>query len=215
MSEPLRLGRGEAHAWSFELAATGRCSRRAESHRALLRVLAAYLDEDPERIELRTGVAGKPALAPPGHPLRFSLSHSGGLALVAVAHGREVGIDVEEATRGRDFSRLARRWLHPRVASEIEATPGQRRPAAFYAAWTRHEAAGKCLGTGLAASTGRPVPTVALDVGPGHAAALAIAAETDAMLPSCQTRPPGKVARLGAGKALAPLSSAAASSART
>jgi 4'-phosphopantetheinyl transferase len=215
MSEPVRLGRGEVHVWSFALPATDRRLRRAEAQRALRQVLAAYLDEDPRRIELRDGAAGKPALAWPGHPLRFNLSHSGALALVAVAFGREVGVDVEEMTRTRDFIRLARRWLAPGVAREIEATPRRRRPAAFYAAWTRHEATGKCLGAGLATGSGRPLPTVALDVGPSHAATLAVAAEADAMLPSCQTRPPGKVARLGAGKALALLSSAAASSART
>jgi 4'-phosphopantetheinyl transferase len=176
MPERVRLGKSEAHVWSFALAATDRRSRRAESQRALRRVLAAYLDEDPGRIGLRPGRAGKPALATPGHPLRFNLSHSGGLALVAVAFGREVGIDVEDMTKTRDFPRLAKRWLAPRVATEIETLPPQRRPTAFYAAWTRHEAAGKCHGGGLGGGAGRPAPTLALDVGPAHAAALAIAA---------------------------------------
>jgi 4'-phosphopantetheinyl transferase len=176
MPERVRLDEGEAQVWSFALAATDRCSRRAESQRALRQVLAAYLDEDPERIGLRIGLAGKPALVMPGHPLRFNLSHSGGLALVAVAFGREVGIDVEDMTRTRDFPRLAKRWLAPRVATEIEALAPRRRPAAFYAAWTRHEAAGKCHGAGLGGGPGQPAATVALDVGPAHAAALAIAA---------------------------------------
>lgn len=215
MPEAPPLARGEAHVWSFALAAADRRSRRTESRRALRRVLSAYLGEDPERIELRPGRGGKPELASPRHPLRFNLSHSGGLTLIAVALGREVGVDVEETGRARDFQRLARRWLGAGAAASVEAAPPARRAAAFYAAWTRHEAAGKCLGAGLGAGAAPGPPTVALDAGPRHAAALAVAPEPGAMLPACQTRLPGKVARLGAGKALAPSSSAAASSART
>ncbi len=216
MPETPPLGDGEAHVWSFALAAADRRSRRAESQRALRRVLAAYLDEGPDRIAFRPGRGGKPELASPHrHPLRFNLSHSGGLALIAVALGCEVGVDVEVTSGKRDFPRLARRWLGADAAAGVEAAPPARRAAAFYAAWTRHEAAGKCLGAGLSARPERPVSTLALDVGPGYSGAMAIAPESGAMLPACQTRPPGKVARLGAGKALAPLSSAAASSART
>jgi 4'-phosphopantetheinyl transferase len=172
----VRLDRGEVHVWSVELRSDGRRERRAEAGRALRRVLGGYLDRDPGQIELRAGSAGKPALVAPFQPLRFNLSHSGRLALVAVARDREVGIDVEDMSRPRDFSRLARRWLGPRVATEIEATPRHDRAAAFYAAWTRHEAAGKCLGSGLSEKQRRPLPAVALDVGPAHAAALAAAA---------------------------------------
>jgi 4'-phosphopantetheinyl transferase len=173
----VQLARDEAHVWSFALISSDRRSRRAESRLALRRVLAAYLDEDPERIELCAGAAGKPALTSPCHPLRFNLSHSGGQALVAVALGREVGVDVEDMSRTRDFSRLSRRWLAPRVATEIEAAPRRLRQAAFYAAWVRHEAVAKCLGSGLGApQPAQPVSVHGLEVTDGHAAALAVAA---------------------------------------
>jgi 4'-phosphopantetheinyl transferase len=67
------------------------------------------------RLELEDGVP----------PLRFNLSHTDGLAMIAVSIGRELGIDVE------------------RVAH---------RPEAFYRSWTRTEAHAKARGTGLGPS---------------------------------------------------------------
>jgi phosphopantetheinyl transferase len=116
---------------------------------ALRGVLAHYLDQPPEAIALRIGERGKPALADPGAPLRFNLSHSDELAMVAIGNEREVGIDVQLTGS---------------------------RPADFYVAWAQREAIAKCLGTGLWAPL--PKATVSLldlDVGPGYAAALAIA----------------------------------------
>lgn len=117
---------------------------------ALREVLARYLDEEPDAIELRAGEHGKPALADPSSPLRFNLSHSGDLALVAVTQGREVGVDIQK--------------IKPR------------RNVAFYKAWARREAIVKCAGTGLLAPPPPgPMAVQALDVASGFAAALAVA----------------------------------------
>ncbi|HWM64146.1 MAG TPA: 4'-phosphopantetheinyl transferase superfamily protein [Solirubrobacterales bacterium] len=193
---------------------------------ALRRVLARYLDEKPERIELVLEGRGKPVLARRHPPIRFNLSHSGGLALVAVTAGREVGVDVEAKESGRDFLRLAELGLDAEAATAVRDAPPEERGDVFYAAWVRHEAAVKCAGSGLGSpAPKRPMSIRDVDLGEGHAAAVAVAdslhvedqndAGANAMLPLCQTRPPGKVARLGAGKALALLSSVAASSAHT
>lgn len=202
---PLALGADEVHVW------------RTEAVDALPRVLCRYLDCGPEEVELQRGHHGKPRLPGRFPPLRFNLSHSGGLALVAISARLEVGVDIEAIKEGRDFRRLANRWLGPSAAERVCEAPPNSRAGAFYTAWARQEAVVKCLGTGLS----RPFPETPqvsiheLDGGSGFAAALAVASVPNAMLPACQTRPPGKVARLGAGKAPAPLSSAAASSART
>jgi phosphopantetheinyl transferase len=114
---------------------------------ALRTVLGAYLSRGPAAVELRIEPRGKPRLAAESR-LRFNLSHSSNLALVAVAFDREVGVDVE---------RLGDR------------------PSAFYEAWVRREAVAKCLGTGLGRP--QPDSAVAvshLDAGPGFEAALAI-----------------------------------------
>src|SRR5688500_1680334 len=70
------------------------------AHGALRGVLARYLALAPEAIEFHefhVGSTGKPILlnaSGSSHALRFNLSHSHGRMLVAVAKGREVGIDL-------------------------------------------------------------------------------------------------------------------------
>jgi hypothetical protein len=122
--------------------------RWVASRWALRAALALYLDVEPEAIELESDRRGKPCLAA-GSPLRFNLSHSRELTLIAVATGREVGVDVQRRCR---------------------------RPAAFYEDWVRREAIGKCFGVGLGAPPPtRPSWVGSLDVGPGWTAALAVA----------------------------------------
>jgi 4'-phosphopantetheinyl transferase len=126
--------------------------RWAASRWALRAALAGYLGVDPVAVALRAGRRGKPALAGDS-PLRFSLSHSGALALIAVASGREVGVDVE------------------RIGL---------RPAAFYDEWTSREAAAKCFGGGLGEPLPpRPLRVAPLDAGVGWAAALATEGEDE------------------------------------
>jgi 4'-phosphopantetheinyl transferase len=115
---------------------------------ALRMVLGDYLGQPAAAIELKLGRGGKPELADPASDLRFNLSHSHGRALVAVCPGREVGVDLERIGR---------------------------RPASFYAEWTRREALAKCFGSGLWAPLPElPASVAKLDVGAGFAAALAI-----------------------------------------
>jgi len=82
----------------------------------------------------------------------LNLSHSGGLALVAVSAGREVGVDIERA--------------RPRYT------------AAFLHDWVLREATTKCLGTGLSGPRAGPAAadpwTAGLEVGPDFAAAIAV-----------------------------------------
>lgn len=160
--------------WRFELgddAATG--SPRASARRALRTVLSRYLDEDPETIELVRGEHGKPELARPA-TLEFNLSHSHGLALIAVADGHPVGVDVEWVGRERNFLALAERELDSDVVAALRAGSSDQRAAIFYAAWTRHEARLKCHGGGLSGPRpAEPIAVTNLAVGAEHAAALA------------------------------------------
>lgn len=132
-------------------------------------------------VELRVGENGKPRLAVAPERLSFNLSHSGDLALVAIAPGGvEVGVDLERLRPRRDLVRLAERWLPPAdVAAVAAASPGPEREAVFYAAWTRHEARVKCVGSGLFGPPPDPeVVAVQLPIDAGYAAAVAVAAAT-------------------------------------
>jgi 4'-phosphopantetheinyl transferase len=142
---------------------------------ALRSALARYGDGVPERIGLTSGENGKPSLAGDGS-LRFNLSHSAELALIAVATDREVGVDIERIEVDRDLLSLARLGLDPRAATAVRAAPAAERPRVFYAAWVRREAVGKCFGSGLAAPPpNERVEVYQVEVGPDWAAAVAVA----------------------------------------
>jgi 4'-phosphopantetheinyl transferase len=125
--------------------------------RAALRgVLARYLGVPPERVAFVTGADGKPRLAPgPGADLRFNLSHSGGVALIAVRLGREVGVDLEELRDGVDGDAVAREFFDEPERARLEALAADGQPHAFFSAWVRREAVAKASGRGIASSAGR------------------------------------------------------------
>ena len=119
--------------------------------RWLLRsVLAALAGVEPRSLELQAGAHGKlflmgqERLAP-----CFNLSHSGGLAALALVRDRRVGIDIEAERPLTDRDLLARRILGPRERERFETLPERARDAALLAAWTRKEAVLKALGTGV------------------------------------------------------------------
>jgi 4'-phosphopantetheinyl transferase len=151
--------------------------RWVASRWALRFALSRYLDREASAIELSAGEDGKPALAGPG-PLRFNLSHSAGLALVAVTSGREVGVDVERIKPRRDVLALAPRALGAAAADAVREAPAATRATVFHAAWARREAIAKCAGVGL---LGRPaaggIAVAELEAPPGFAAAVAVAGE--------------------------------------
>lgn len=166
-----KLPAGEVHVWRLELD-----PRRPRASRWELReVLARYLDQRAEEIELSEDERGKPRLAQERPPLHFNLSHSGALALVAISRDLEVGVDVERTEPERDFVALAERALAAEDAMAVRKATEGARAAVFYERWTRHEARLKCLGLGLGSPPSRsPEVTVAtLPIDPGYAAALA------------------------------------------
>lgn len=139
----------------------GRRAKAAAGRWARRRILAGLAGADPAALRFAAGPHGKPRLAQPAaHPLRFSVSHTGALLVVAVALDREVGIDAEYAREGRDPVRLAQVGLPPEQAARVAAAATETREALFHRLWVRHEARVKCHGVGL----GVPLPAGARDV---------------------------------------------------
>lgn len=151
--------------------------RWAVSRWGLRVLLGRRLDLAPGAVELVLGERGKPRLAQPAG-LEFNLSHSGGLALVALA-AVPVGVDVEAVVpRGRDLAALAARALDPAEAAAIAAATPAARPGLFFPAWARHEARLKCAGGGFGGPPpDGPVAVADLELGAGYAGAVAIAGE--------------------------------------
>lgn len=163
---------GEVHVWRVELPPR---SAQAAARGAAAELLAAYLG-GPERARTKVEEDGKPQLAEAPERLSFNLSHSTGLALIAIAPGGvKVGVDVERLRPRRDLPRLAARWLPAADAAAVSAASAAQRTAVFYAAWTRHEARVKCTGVGLAGPPpGEEVRAWNVEVGAGYAAAVAL-----------------------------------------
>lgn len=123
-------------------------SRFVAAHGWLRLLLAKYLGEPPAALRFALGPWGKPRLMDPGVDVRFNLSHAGDHALIAVAVGIEVGVDLEQ-DRPEPLLDLARRFFAPGEVAALEALPYAEQPAAFTRGWTRKEAFIKALGEGL------------------------------------------------------------------
>ena len=81
--------------------------------------------------------------------LRFNLAHSGDWALVAVAAGREVGVDVEQFRPMPEATPIARSQFSPAEVAALDTLVEAERPAAFFHIWACKEAFIKATGLGL------------------------------------------------------------------
>ncbi len=231
--EHLELRRAEAHVWRIRLewpsASVGRLRgelstdeqeraarfhfeadqlRFIVSHAALRQILGTYVDRPARDMRFAYGPKDKPRLVDEcgGREVRFNLSHSGDVALLAVTGAREVGVDVERIRALADRDRLARRFFSPQEVAVLERLPSESRSEAFFTCWTRKEAYLKALGGGISIGLDQfdvsPVPgePAALlshrsdpgettrwtlhDIrpGPGYAGALAVEAPCDRVL---------------------------------
>lgn len=125
--------------------------RRFTAARGILRqILARYLGKPPGDIRLQSGPFGKPLLQDPAEStLHFNVSHSQQLAVVAVSHDFEVGIDLEADRDSLDYAGLAERICSPEEFTVFRNLPQAEQRAAFFRCWTRKEAFVKALGKGF------------------------------------------------------------------
>lgn len=167
-------------------------------------ILARYLEISPAIIQFTYDDYGKPGLASaplPAAPLKFNLAHSDDLAVYALTLIGEVGVDLERIRPGFDGDEVARRLFSPSEVARLDQFSGAARQQAFFRCWTRKEAFIKAKGLGLSIALDQFDVAIAADepaallrtrwdeseaarwllqeieVGPGYAAAVAIAAE--------------------------------------
>jgi 4'-phosphopantetheinyl transferase len=93
---------------------------------------------------------GKPALA--GAPAVFSLSHTGHLALIGVAHAGPIGVDLERVRPLRLTDKRRRAILASAAGLAVKPTHAADGDRALVQAWCRIEAYAKATGRGLAAA---------------------------------------------------------------
>ena len=181
-ASPFALGRRAVHVWSVPLDSApariyglwntlsaderaramafrreGDRLRFVAARGSLRLLLGRYLDRAPGALEFGYGPRGKPELAGEGGgaELRFNLSHAGELAVIAVARGRAVGVDVERLGPGPAAAGIARTALSAAEKAALGMLAGPARGAAVFRAWSRKEAVVKALGEGLSLAPDR------------------------------------------------------------
>jgi 4'-phosphopantetheinyl transferase len=119
--------------------------------RGLLReILALYLNASPGRMSFGYGAHGKPFLAGKHNTLRFNMSHSRDEMLLAVAHMREVGVDVEDVRNiGPAVDELGDTVLSEPEKQALARFRGEDRHTIFLRFWTLKEAFIKADGRGV------------------------------------------------------------------
>jgi len=119
----------------------------------LRELLAAKTGMAAGDLRFEYGPQGKPSL--PGGPC-FNLSHSGGVACLALHPEMTLGADIE-AFRVVEGG-VAQRFFAPLEYETLMALPQAGQQAGFFRCWTRKEALIKALGGGLS------IPLTAFDV---------------------------------------------------
>lgn len=119
--------------------------------RARLRILLSrYTGSPPAGLRFRYGPAGKPEIEgfdlDPGLP--FNVSHSHGLALIAIGGPGRLGVDIERICPRSQPDSFAG-FFAPGEQAALQALPPSLREQAFFTCWTRKEAWIKGRGDGL------------------------------------------------------------------
>lgn len=171
------LASTEIHIWEFPLATSGsefdayatllsedervrasrfhfqRDSSRFTVARAAVRsILGGYTGAAGHDLRFDYSHYGKPSLADVTSYIRFNVSHSADLAMLAVVRGREVGVDVESIRAEVETDKLAERYFSLHERESLKAIPNHDRVSAFFRCWTCKEAFLKAQGLGLSRS---------------------------------------------------------------
>jgi 4'-phosphopantetheinyl transferase len=122
--------------------------------RATLRMLlGGVLAIAPSAVPLMRGRRGRPELA--AAPVDFNVSHTLGMALIAIAQaapeGKRIGVDVEHRDRQVNADGLSRKFLSEREREGLAAMAPEQRRRRFLRLWTCKEAMSKATGDALAA----------------------------------------------------------------
>jgi len=122
------------------------------SHGFKRSVLAKYLAVEPGSIQYVLSDKGKPSLPESennNQDLKFNLSHTQDVSLLAVSRNIELGIDVEFKDRKTDWQGVCQRFYTVPEQEALFLLPKEQQQSAFFQLWTRKEAYMKVLGSGL------------------------------------------------------------------
>jgi 4'-phosphopantetheinyl transferase len=126
-------------------------AQRYVAGRALLRwLLGRMLGLPPPAVPIVRGMRGRPQLAG-ASGVDFNISHTAGVALIGIARGQRIGVDVERVDRDVRADGLAAKFLTAAERATLAPLPESERRARFLRYWTCKEAMSKATGDGLSA----------------------------------------------------------------
>jgi 4'-phosphopantetheinyl transferase len=125
--------------------------RRYVIGRASLRkALGDALSLLPPAVPIVRGVRGRPRLDGVAG-IDFNISHTDDVALIGIARGARIGVDIEGADREVGADGLARKFLTPAEQATLAPLAADERRARFLRYWTCKEAMSKATGDALSA----------------------------------------------------------------
>jgi 4'-phosphopantetheinyl transferase len=132
-------------------------ARFAGSRAVARRLVGTYLSVAPGSIVIGrdlcpacgNGDHGPPLITFPAQDLAFSLSRSGGFALVAVAQRGPVGADLEVVAEHLPLDDVVLRVMSVRERAYLATLAVATRRTAFFRCWVRKEAVVKACGVGI------------------------------------------------------------------
>jgi 4'-phosphopantetheinyl transferase len=123
--------------------------RFVAAHSATRTILGGFLNVDPASLRFAVAGRGKPRVIDPPIDLRFNLSHAGERALLAVALGREVGVDIEARRVLSNPMQVAKRVFTAAEREHLQELPASGFEDVFFRLWTRKESFIKARGDGM------------------------------------------------------------------
>jgi 4'-phosphopantetheinyl transferase len=124
------------------------------AHVALRGILASVTGLQPAALRFSYDRDRKPRLDSQSR-VRFNLTHSADIALVAVSDGAEVGVDVEQLRPVPEMEGVAASHFAPEEQAALWSAPDGERLATFYRIWTRKESYVKATGVGIGPALAR------------------------------------------------------------
>ena len=116
------------------------------AHGMLRNILSRYMDFSPSQIQFKRTSNGKPYVHFPTTFIKFNISHSENLILIALAD-HEIGIDLEKVKDSFEYNELSKTYFSHHEQKEITSSPLPKKT--FYKLWTRKEAVLKASGIGI------------------------------------------------------------------
>jgi len=116
---------------------------------ALRLILSHYLNTNAKEIVFSYSRFGKPGLKSINSPVRFNVSHSGTIAVVALNFHFDIGIDIEQVRALPDMFRIAKRFFSQNEYHMLEQQPKRQQKHVFFNIWSQKEAFLKATGKGI------------------------------------------------------------------